>query len=123
LIQDYPDVRLLYTDTIDQALRKVSIGEAEATMDNLAVMSQQISRLGLTNLKIAAPTEYRSEMRMGVRTDFPELRWILDKALEFAPACSSAPAGPPLSHCSISGIVLWNARCASAKRRRSSSPG
>lgn len=81
LIQDYPDVRLLYTDTIDQALRKVSIGEAEATMDNLAVMSQQISRLGLTNLKIAAPTEYRSEMRMGVRKDFPELRSILDKAL------------------------------------------
>ncbi|MBX7058615.1 MAG: SpoIIE family protein phosphatase [Leptospirales bacterium] len=89
LIQDYPGVRLLYTDTIGQALRKVSIGEADAAIDNLAVMSQQISRMGLTNLKIAAPTEYRSEMRMAVRSDQPELRSILDKALASITAAES----------------------------------
>lgn len=81
LLQDYPDIRLLYTDSMAEALRRVALGDADASIDNLAVMSQHIYRLGLTNLKIAAPTEYRSAMGFGVRKDWPELRSILDKTL------------------------------------------
>lgn len=65
-----------------EALQAVALGEAEATIDNLAAGSYLIDTHGLVNLKVAAPTTYGNyDLQMAVRKDWPILQRILDKAL------------------------------------------
>jgi two-component system sensor histidine kinase/response regulator len=78
----YPQLKVLLVDTPDEALRVVSGGQADATIGNIAVLHYKIRQMGLTNLKVAAPTDERErEVHMAVRQDWPELVALLDKAL------------------------------------------
>ncbi|MDD5261862.1 MAG: transporter substrate-binding domain-containing protein [Methylacidiphilales bacterium] len=81
LERDYPRCRLSYTDTVDEAMRLVVRGHADAVVTNLANASYVIRTSGYTNLKIAGITPYNFDLRYGVRRDWPELAVILDKAL------------------------------------------
>jgi PAS domain S-box-containing protein len=71
-----------------EALEAVSLGFADAHIENLAAASYLIERHGLANLKIVAPTTYGNyDLHFAVRSDWPELVSILDKALaSLAPA-------------------------------------
>ena len=63
-------------------LRTVSLGQADAYIDNLAVATHLIQSHHLTNLKVAAPaTQWSDELRLGVRSDWPQLVTILNKGL------------------------------------------
>jgi two-component system sensor histidine kinase/response regulator len=78
----YPQLEVLLVDTPDEALRVVSAGQADATIGNIAVLHYKMRQMGLTNLKVAAPTDERERLvHMAVRKDWPELASILDKAL------------------------------------------
>jgi two-component system sensor histidine kinase/response regulator len=78
----YPQLKVLMVDTPDEALRVVSGGQADATVGNIAVLHYKIRQLGLSNLKVAAPTdELERSVHMAVRKDWPELASVLDKAL------------------------------------------
>ncbi len=78
----YPQMNVMLVDTVDEALRLVSTGQAEATAGNIAVLHFKIRQLGLTNLKVAAPTDEKERLvYMGVRKDWPELVSIMDKGL------------------------------------------
>ena len=78
----YPDLDVMLVDTPDEALRLVSAGQADATLGNIAVLHFKIRQMGLTNLKVAAPTDERERLvYMAVRKDWPELVSILDKGL------------------------------------------
>jgi two-component system, sensor histidine kinase and response regulator len=78
----YPDLDVMLVDTPDEALRIVSGGQADATLGNIAVLHFKIRQMGLTNLKVAAPTDERERLvYMAVRKDWPELVGILDKGL------------------------------------------
>jgi len=69
-------------DTPLKALETVAFGKADAFIDNLAAASYQIQKNGLTNLKIAAPTNYGSyDLYFGARKDWPILISILNKSL------------------------------------------
>jgi polar amino acid transport system substrate-binding protein len=81
LEQDYPHIELLLVDSPSQALQAVASGQADAYVGYLSIGSHLIDKLGLTNLKVSAPTEYKTPMAIGVRKDWPELPAILDKAL------------------------------------------
>ena len=82
LEKDHPEVRLLVTQTSRDALEAVSLGKADAYLASLAVGSFLIDTYGLTNIKVAAPTGYDNDRQsFGVRTDWPELQAILNKAL------------------------------------------
>jgi two-component system cell cycle sensor histidine kinase/response regulator CckA len=71
-----------FADTPADALNAVSLGEAEAAIENLAAVTHLIQSGGLANLKIAAPTPYgQYELFMAVRKDWPELTRILNKVL------------------------------------------
>ncbi len=71
-----------YVNTPVEALREVSLGNADFTIDNLATATYFIEKLGLANLKIAAPTSYENyTLSIAVRKDWPELVSIFDKGL------------------------------------------
>jgi PAS domain S-box-containing protein len=81
LRRDLPHAHLLVVDDTPQALAAVATGRAEAYVGNLAVASYLIERKGLVNLGVVAPSGYGDdEFAMGVRTDWPELVALLDRA-------------------------------------------
>ena len=66
-----------------EALKAVSLGSADAFIGNLAASSHIIEIAGLSNIKIAAPTQYDDyKLFMGVRKDWPELVSIINKVLD-----------------------------------------
>lgn len=83
LRQDIKDVKLLEVKTTAEALKAVALGDADAYVGNLGVGSYLIDKLGLVNLKVAAPTPYGDDSyAMGIRKDWPELARILEKGLD-----------------------------------------
>ncbi len=81
LDRDYPTLQQLLTDDTAKALEAVASGKADAYVGNLTMASYLIDKLGLGNLKVAAPAPYNNDLAMGVRKDWPELVPILNKAL------------------------------------------
>jgi ABC-type amino acid transport substrate-binding protein/CheY-like chemotaxis protein/HPt (histidine-containing phosphotransfer) domain-containing protein/two-component sensor histidine kinase len=81
LSRDYPQLRQRLVKTTAEALSKLSVGEVDAYIGNLSTGSYLIDKLGLGNLKVAAPTPYSHDLTMGVRKDWPDMLAILDKAL------------------------------------------
>ena len=82
LAKDHPDIKLLPLSTTREAMEAVSFGTADAYVGNLAVGSYVIETQGLTNIQVAAQTDYKSDMQaMGIRKDWPELANILGRAL------------------------------------------
>lgn len=82
LRENHPSLNLMLVDTTEQALRAVSLGQADAYVGNLAAASHILLETGIANLKVAAPTPYSNDLAFGVRKDMPELLNILQKALD-----------------------------------------
>lgn len=82
LERDGVDVFPHEVSTPREALEAVSLGLADAHIENLAAAGFMIETHGLTNLKIAAPTPYGDyDLHFAVRRDWPELASIINKAL------------------------------------------
>ncbi|MBF0462476.1 MAG: transporter substrate-binding domain-containing protein [Magnetococcales bacterium] len=81
LRRDYPDLTLVALPDMETALRTLATGQVDAFVDNLGAVSYTMDKLGLTNLKIAAPTPYKHDLALAVRKDWPLLVSALDKAL------------------------------------------
>ena len=82
LEQDFPGIELVRTDRLSEALELVAYGKADAAVDALAVVGYLIAKRGLSNLRVVGQTPYRYDIAMGVRSDWPELRRLLQKALD-----------------------------------------
>ncbi|MGB8354329.1 MAG: transporter substrate-binding domain-containing protein [Chthoniobacteraceae bacterium] len=82
LIQDYPTLPLIQTATALEALQLVSHKKADVAIENLAAASYLIKSDKLTNLKIAGIADYHFDLCLAVRKDLPELRDILQKAID-----------------------------------------
>jgi PAS domain S-box-containing protein len=79
----YPDLRMLLSNSGEQALRSVSTGKADALIINLALGSYLIQKRGFSNLKVAAPSPLKDQVfTFGIRKDWPELAGIIDKSLD-----------------------------------------
>jgi PAS domain S-box-containing protein len=81
LKRDYPRLPLIALTDVKSALMDLSTGKIDVFVDNLGTVSYNIEKLGITNLKIAAPTPYNHDLAFGVRKDWPLLASSLDKAL------------------------------------------
>lgn len=82
LVKQYPDVRLLPKDTVEEALRSLVTRESDAYVGNLTVGSYYILTNGWNNIKVAAPTGFDPQsLAMAVRSDWPELAQIINKVL------------------------------------------
>ncbi|MBL4613631.1 MAG: diguanylate cyclase [Magnetovibrio sp.] len=78
---NYPDVRLVYVDNLQDALKRVSRGEIFAAVDSLFILTYQMQQLGLSNLIIAGQTDFSHALRVGVRKDDPVLLSAMQKAV------------------------------------------
>jgi len=85
LKKDFPEMRVVPADDIDQGLKLVAEGKAAAFVDISASIIYALNRLNLTDLKVAATTPYNSSFRFAIRKDWPQLATILDKALQSIP--------------------------------------
>ena len=81
-----PGQKFIYVERLADALRAVSDGQADATVDTLAPFTYLSSKLGLDNLKVAATTSENYRLCFGVRKDLPELVSILNKSLDMISA-------------------------------------
>ena len=79
---EHPNLKLVTFENLEDGLLSLDNKEVDAFVDNLGSISYQIDKNKLENIKIAAPTDYRFELSMGVRKDWPELARLLDKALD-----------------------------------------
>ena len=70
LARQYPEVHLLYTTTVTEALELVTRRKADATITNLANASFIIKTHGLSSLKIAGIMPEVFELRYAVRQDW-----------------------------------------------------
>ncbi len=84
LREHVPDALVVPVDGLaEEALRRVASGGADAYVGNLTVGSYISGQLGLTNLKVAAPTGLGDHTQaMAVRNDWPELTTLLNLALD-----------------------------------------
>lgn len=77
----YPYIKRYEVDTIQEGLEAVAQGKAYAFIDNTAAITHAIKNEGYSNLKISGELPHRFELSMGVRSDWPILVGILEKAL------------------------------------------
>lgn len=81
IARDFPQVRLLLTDNVEDAMRRVSRGEADALVSNLANATWVHRRQRLSNLKIGGITGYQFDLCVAVRRDWPLLAAAFDREL------------------------------------------
>jgi len=85
LRRHYPELVLHTYPNTSAALYALSRGEVSAYVGNLNATSWVMDGLGMTDIKVAAPTPYSFEQSIGVRKDWPQLVAILDRAIEQIP--------------------------------------
>ena len=82
IIRDYPQIKLVYVNSLDEALALVASGDVYATLGNLYVATTLLQKLGLTNLKVAGTTEFKNTLHFGVRNDDTVLLALLQAAID-----------------------------------------
>ncbi|MCG8312738.1 MAG: transporter substrate-binding domain-containing protein [Pseudomonadales bacterium] len=83
LLEEQPGIEPHYVPNLQRGLEAVAIGDADATVADIGMANHLITKYGIANLGFAGLyTDTRSQQRMGVRQDWPQLATILDKALE-----------------------------------------
>lgn len=86
-VKNYPEIDLLICKNNKEALSAVSSGKAFAFIGDLMSTPDMINRFGLNNLKAVSPAFLQEhKTAMGVRSDWPELRDIINKVLDSMPA-------------------------------------
>lgn len=81
IARDHPEIELMPVPDVQTGLQRVSFGEFDAMVGNLATASYHLKKLGITNLRAAAETGYFARLAIGTRNDWPLLNAILKKAV------------------------------------------
>ncbi|WP_163294158.1 response regulator [Desulfovibrio sp. JC022] len=78
---NFPEIELVGTSDVEDGLLLLTKGQVDAFVGHLAVVVDNMNRLGMENLKIAGTTKYNFEHRIGVSSDYPQALSIINKAL------------------------------------------
>lgn len=82
ILTDYPGVKIRQVASSLDGLRAVASGQIKAMVESLAVASYLITENNLVNLEIAADSGLDvMELGFGVRSDWPELVELLNRAI------------------------------------------
>jgi signal transduction histidine kinase/CheY-like chemotaxis protein len=79
---NYPNIKIISVPTTYAGLTLVSTGGVDAFVSNMLETSYYIQSEGITNLKVAAKTDYVTRMTFGVSKDCIILASIFNKGLE-----------------------------------------
>ncbi len=82
---NHPELQPVRFENIHQALKALSEREVDAYIDNIPAITYAIQKLGLEDLRVAAPTPYSFDLAFGIRKDWNELVGILDKLIDTIP--------------------------------------
>ncbi len=85
LATNHPEIKLVTTSNVMEALEKLSRGKLYAYVGNMLVTSYYLGKLGYTRIKVAGGTPYRYDQSMGVRKDWPIFASVLNKAVTSIP--------------------------------------
>lgn len=85
LEKNFPAIKLTLVPDDLAGMRKLSFGEVDAVIMDVASASYFIEREKITNLRIFEDFEYSYDLSFGVRKDLPLLRDILSKTLVAIP--------------------------------------
>ncbi|WP_424688667.1 transporter substrate-binding domain-containing protein [Halarcobacter ebronensis] len=80
IVKNYPEMNLLLTEDIPEALIAVENGKADAFVGHIATSLYYISELHLKNLKVAGTTIFDIEHHYLIQKDMPLLLSIINKA-------------------------------------------
>ncbi|MGL1863006.1 MAG: PAS domain S-box protein [Pseudodesulfovibrio sp.] len=79
--QEYPDIILMPVGNQAQGIQAVDSGLADAYVADQVTLTHISRQYGITNLRIAAITEYSYKLSVGVRKDWPILQTLVNRAL------------------------------------------
>ena len=82
LRQNYPGLRLIEAPDIPAALHLLQSKKAYVYIGGILTTSHYIQKQGYTNLKVSGQIDFKYQIAMAVRADWPILRDILQKALD-----------------------------------------
>ncbi|BBB25642.1 EAL domain-containing protein [Amphritea japonica] len=82
LRRDYPEITIVNTSSIQEALRLVEDGSVEAFVGDATAANYVMKQKGILNLSFSGHTDYKSEFRLGVPQNTPQLLSIMQKALD-----------------------------------------
>ncbi len=85
LARDYPGINQLLVSSVEEALSAVRAGEAEAFVGSVMQGNYYLTAMRDWSLSIAGETEYENTLHIGVRSDWPLLVEILNKAIRAIP--------------------------------------
>lgn len=108
LSRDYPDLRILQTDTIDDAFLAVARGDADVVVVNIASANYFIGKLGLGNLRVVGTLPNVFQLRYAVRRDRPELHAILDRGVASISRAERQRIVAPWLRFDFVEIVRWD---------------
>ncbi len=77
----YPNIIPVLADTSQEALQKVSSGEAYACIEGLNIVSYLIERNNIKNIKVVGETPFRYDIAFAFRNDWGMMASISDKVL------------------------------------------
>lgn len=78
---NYPEIELVGTADVEDGLLLLTKGQVDAFVGHLAVVVDNMNRLGMENLKIAGTANFDFEHRIGVSPDYPLALSIINKSL------------------------------------------
>ncbi|RXK12740.1 hypothetical protein CP965_09195 [Halarcobacter mediterraneus] len=82
IIEKYPNIKLLTTNDIPEALLLVEEGRADAFVGHIATSLYYISQLHLKDLKVSGTTSFSMEHHYLIQEKYPLLLSIINKAFE-----------------------------------------
>lgn len=78
----YPEIKVIPTDSIEEALLQVASKRADAFVGHLATSLYYLAKLNLNQLKISGTTSFQFEHHYLVQHKYPELLSIINKTLK-----------------------------------------
>ncbi len=81
IANDYPDIEIIETDTVADALHLVADGKVDAYVGSISIAAYYIAQEGLLELSVVGGTPYRGENAIGIRNELPLLASAMQKVM------------------------------------------
>jgi two-component system sensor histidine kinase/response regulator len=82
LQEDYPDIQIVEVEDASEALSALAAGRVDHYIDSLITTTYKIQQEGYANISVSGETPYSFPMSSAVRDDWPELKRLIDRALD-----------------------------------------